>query len=200
VTAHDSLNPAADQSNLQGAASEAPSGEGFTYQSYDDFVSSASGSLTTVSWQGVYCVGGYTAAVPSPTATSFDVAFFDDRANWPAYYPDNAVPSSRVPLYEASFVIDQVHETAAGNVNTAGACGRYDSPSATAGLYDYSVTMPKRFNVIAGVRYWLRIQAHNPSRSVSWRWRHGRSNNGRSVLTISASPFSTQYDLAFSLR
>jgi hypothetical protein len=128
VTVHDSLNPAADQSNLHGASSEAPSGEGFTYQSYDDFVSSVSASLTTVSWQGVYCVGGYTAAVPSPTATAFDVAFFADRANWPAYYPDDVVPSSGVPLYEASFVIGQVHETAAGNVNTAGACGRNDSP------------------------------------------------------------------------
>lgn len=200
VIVHDSLNPAADQSNLRGADSQAPSGEGFSYQSYDDFVSPVSASLTTVSWQGVYCIGAYTAAVPSPTATAFDVAFFADRANWPAYYADAVIPSSRVPLYEASFVIDQVHETTGGNVNTGGACGRYDSPSATAALYDYSLILPKHFDVVAGVRYWLRIQAHNPNRSVLWLWRHGKSDNGRSVLTISASPFSQQNDLAFSLR
>lgn len=182
-TVHDTLNPPGGASNADGATSERSGA--FDRQTYDDFVSPAATRVRMIGWQGI-------RAVAQPV-TSFFVAFVADNSGFPRLEPDAGNTGRPRALYIATFPVAQLNE----RLDVTQACT--NSPLQQCGLYDYSVTLTTPFDVAAGTRYWLLIQAETPATaSAAWAWRRGTADNQRAGTNIAGTIHL--FDLAFSLR
>lgn len=143
--------------------------------SVDDFVSSESGAVRTIAWQGVRT----TARRPSGFYLSF---FSDNGSGFPL-----------LEVYVATFTMAEVNE----RLVATHACE--NSPQQQCSAYDYSVTLPAPFSIVAGTRYWLLIQAESPQFMESnWSWRRGLNDNGRSIPGGFANTIQL-WDAAFAL-
>jgi hypothetical protein len=181
IVIHDTMNGAGAVSGVECWASLVnPLG----YRIYDDFVSTTSGTIRTVSWQGTYC--------PSPPiATQFVLTFVPDSGS-ANLHPD--VETGRTPpLYSETFSKAQVNE----KLDATGSCS--STPQQQCAVYSYSATLTTPFTVAAGVRYWLMVQADVPAQSGTWGWRRGTADNGRAFSSLGGELFLL-FDLAFSLK
>ena len=135
------------------------------------------------------------AVTPAPNAISFRIGFYLDRLEFPAFYPDQTIPSSQVPLQGDNYSVAQAREQF-DHVAPSPLCGGGRGVA----LYRYAVRLATPVEVIAGRRYWLSIQADTPSTGITWGWRVGTQDNSSSAYVLNGlttTRFGT--DLAFSL-
>lgn len=156
-------------------------------QVFDDFTPTEGGTINTVGWQGIYCVQQPGAPAPNPTATSFTISFYSDVSGR---------PNTAAPLQTSTYPVAQTGQTFEKNV--AGLmCGT--AANTTWPFYQYSVRLATPFNVTAGTKYWLSIQATTPSYGVFFGWRDGIVNNRLSLQLFQGTYTTFNVDRAYSL-
>jgi hypothetical protein len=156
---------------------------------WDDFTSSVSDTIRTVSWQGGYCQRRDLFPI-GPTAAksvSFQVSFFSDVNGRPQYFG--------TPLRSSTFTPPDAHEQFAFNSS---------GNELDCAYYDYTVVLPTPFPVSAGRRYWLLIRATRRASASTpdplWGWRIGQADDSISARGDLHEGISTvPTDLAFSL-
>jgi hypothetical protein len=155
---------------------------------FDDFTFADDGTIRTVRWQGIYCVQQVNAAAPSPTATSFTIAFYTDVGG----RPNTAAPvqSSTYALAET----DQTYEKTVGGLM----CGT--AANTAWPFYKYAVTLDAAFVAAAGTKYWVSIQATTPSYDVYFGWRDGTPLNNTSLQLFEGAYTTYNIDRAYALE
>ncbi len=157
-------------------------------QVFDDFTVSTTQTITTVGWQGIYCVQQVNSAAPAPTASAFTVSFYPDaggRPNLPAI------------LQTSTFTVAQTGQALEKTVSGL-TCGT--ATPTTWPFYRYSVTLPTAFTATAGTKYWISIQATTPSYAVYFGWRDGTPNNNSSLQLFQGVYTTYNVDRAYSLK
>lgn len=185
-----SLVAAGSNTNLiEARTSQAPTAPGAAPSTvYDDFRLTAAGTVTSVSWQGIYCVQANGAAAPAPTATQFIITFYPDAAG----RPDLAAPLGTTTVTPAA--ANQTFER-----NFPGlSCG--SASNTTWGLYDYRATLAAPIALAAGTTYWFAVQAVTPSYDAYWGFRAGTTDNSLSLLRFMGAYETLTFDRAFALH
>jgi hypothetical protein len=173
---------------IEARTSQAPTGAGFAPSTvYDDFRLTSAASISSVGWQGIYCVQAAGSSAPSPTASQFVVTLYPDLAG----RPDLAAPLATTTVSAAN-----AGQTFERNV-AALSCG--SANNTTWALYDYQVTLPAPVAVAANTTYWLSVQAITPNYDVYWGWRAGSADNGLALLRFLGNYDVLTYDRSFAL-
>lgn len=174
----DTLNAAGAGGSIEARTSMQPTNgaEGSTV--FDDFSLTTAASITTLRWQGIYCVQANGAAAPAATASEFVVRIHADVAGR---------PNLASALLQARYTPAQAGQTFERNVGGL-SCG--SATGTNWALYDYSATLPTPFAAAANTRYWISVEAVTPSYDVYWGWRAGTTANGQSLLR-----FTGNYDV-----
>jgi hypothetical protein len=155
---------------------------------YDDFTLASATTVSSVRWQGIYCVNQTNAPVPAPTASSFVIRFWADAGGAPN--TTAALQTTTVAVADAGQALER----------TQGGLECTPAQNTTWGIYNYSATLPSSFSFAAGTRYWVSIEAVTPSYDVYWGWRDGIRNNGNSIQIFQGSTTTYTVDRAFELR
>lgn len=155
---------------------------------FDDFILDAPASISTIAWQGIYCVQQPGAAAPNPTASGFTITIYSDNAGR---------PSMASPLHTSTYTVAQAGQVYEKTVNGL-TCGT--APNTSWPFYRYSVTLSTPFAVSAGTKYWISIQATTPSYAVYYGWRDGRPDNAFSLQLYDGDYEEFNIDRAFSLE
>jgi len=157
---------------------------------FDSFSIPTGGAISSVTWQGLYVVNdpaNYRPA-PSPTATSFFVAFYADNAGSPG------------PLLSgATYPVASVNETFVANPDFH-LGGSPPGATTQAAIYNYSLNLTQNFFAVPGTRYWFSVRANTPSFDVFWGWNSGALGNSSSIQTFNNQSNFIPRDRAFSLR
>jgi len=116
-----------------------PNGSDADMYAYDSFFVASNTPITEVRWRG-----GYIYGAPYGRATNFTITFFESIAGGSQPYVHNP----QLPeVYLAKYAVGgNGGETSAGTF-------------AGTQMYDYSFTLPTPFQALAGVKYWLRVEA-----------------------------------------
>jgi hypothetical protein len=198
VIVHNTLNLADDRSLLDLQTSYrtniTPSISNGEPWRWDDFTSSVTTTIRTVSWQGGYCAQRLPLPVgpPRPNANAFQVWFYSDRNGSPVG-PSGALAAD---VYSITLSPAEAHEQFL--FETAGS-------EADCASYDYTAVLPIPVSVMAGTRYWLLIRAEIIDLRIPWGWRAGLADNGISAwgslrgISLSGRTSTSPKDLAFSL-
>ncbi|MEP6692601.1 MAG: hypothetical protein ABJD07_15700 [Gemmatimonadaceae bacterium] len=157
-------------------------------QVFDDFTFTQTGTITTVGWQGIYCVQQVNAAAPAPTASSFTVSFYPDAAGRP-----NLAARIQTSTYTVAQTGQVLEKTVPGLT-----CGT--AANTTWPFYRYSVTLATPLTATAGTKYWISIQATTPSYDVYFGWRDGTPNNNSSLQLFQGVYTTYNVDRAYSLK
>jgi hypothetical protein len=196
-TIHDGLNSVDDRSSLSiryslvRANNDGP-------RTFDDFTSSATEVLRSVSWQGSYCDARFQVPLvpPQPAASTFRVSFYSDLDGRPAgtQFGVAALHESTYSPVEAN---EQLQFALASNESVG--CG--SKIPASFSYYGYSVVLRTPFAITQGRRYWLAIVADMSASDMLWGWRVGRQSNGLTFFSIQQGAVNSTYpnDQAFSL-
>lgn len=200
VLVHDTMNLADDHSVLDIEASYrttiTPIISNLEPYRWDDFTSSVTTTIRTVSWQGGYCAARVPVPVGPPTARaiSFQVGFYSDSNGRPRN-PFNG--GGLGDVYAVTLSPAEAHEQFVFEAMGSEADCAY---------YDYMAVLPIPVSLTAGTRYWLLIRADLGGGPLGspWGWRVGLADNGISASgsfrSISLAGISTSpRDLAFSL-
>ena len=155
---------------------------------FDDFTLTEDATITTVGWQGIYCVQQAGAAAPSPTASSFTIGLYADVAGR---------PNTAAPVQTSTYTVAQAGQTFEKNVSGL-TCGT--AANTTWPFYRYEVTLTTPFNITAGTKYWISIQATTPSYAVYWGWRDGTVDNSSSLQLFNGVYTPYPVDRAYSLE
>ncbi|MCX6924668.1 MAG: hypothetical protein NT154_15855 [Verrucomicrobia bacterium] len=116
-----------------------PNGSDADMYAYDSFFVASNTPITEVRWRG-----GYIYGAPYGRATNFTITFFESIAGGSQPYVHNP----QLPeVYLAKYAIP-------GNSGET-AVGTYGGTP----MYEYSGTLSTPFQALAGVKYWLRIEA-----------------------------------------
>jgi hypothetical protein len=115
---------------------------------FDDVVPTEAATIIRVTWQGIYCAEVLNRPAPAATATDFEIGFYPDSGN---------SPNRNSPLQTTVYPVARVAETR--GPDRVLSCGTTQTGWS---FYDYSVTLDTPFQVAAGVRYWISIQARVP--------------------------------------
>jgi len=161
----------------------------------DDFVSTISGQLRSVAWQGGYCDPRFQVAevVPPPVARSFEVILTEDSRGGPAFFNTPLV----TPLLTATFTPAEAQEQRVFDVLRVTDIGCGAKVPAPFSYYRYSITVPRPVEIIAGRRYWLRVLADIGSSGLVWGWRGGTADNAFTWSSFSNTFYPA--DMAFSV-
>src|SRR6266850_99073 len=160
-----------------------------TVQVFDNFSIPTGGTISSVTWQGLYVVNdaaNYRPA-PSPTATSFLVAFYADNAGSPGAF-----------LSGATYPVATVNETLVANHDTFHLGGSPLGATTQAGIYSYSLNLAQNFFAGPGTRYWFSVRANTPNFDVFWGWNSSALGDNSSVQTPSNQSALIPRDRAFS--
>lgn len=184
-----SLNAAGASGGIEARTSQAPTAAGAAPSTvFDDFRLASAASVSSIAWQGIYCVQTNGSPAPAATASQFIVAIYADTAG----RPNLAAPLTTVT----------VTATAAGQTferNFSGlSCG--SATNTTWALYDYSVSLPAPLAVAANTTYWVSVQAITPSYDVYWGWRAGTADNNLSLSRFLGVYDTYTLDRAYALR
>jgi hypothetical protein len=116
-----------------------PNGSDADMYAYDSFIIASNTPITEVRWRG-----GYLYGAPYGRVWDFTVTFFESIAGGSQPHVNNP----QLPeIYLAKFMVGtNAGETAAGVVGGTQ-------------MYDYAYTLPTPFQALAGVKYWVRIEA-----------------------------------------
>ncbi len=157
-------------------------------QVFDDFTFDDDVTITSLQWQGIYCVQQPNAGAPAPTASSFTVGIYPDAAGR---------PNLAAPVQTSTYPVAQTGQTFDKNV--AGlTCGT--AANTTWPFYNYSVVLSTPFAAVAGTKYWISIQATTPSYAVYYGWRDGRNDNSSSLQLFDGVYTPYNVDRAFALE
>jgi hypothetical protein len=155
----------------------------------DDFVSTTSGQLRAIGWQGGYCDQRFLVplAVPMPIARSFQITVAEDSG---------IKSPSATTLLDVALAPADVHQERLFDVlaNSNAGCG--PKIPASFAYYRYSATLPRPIALSAGRRYWLRLVADVGTTDVIWGWRRGMPDNAYTWLSIPNAYYPV--DMAFS--
>ncbi len=185
---HETTVPISNSGYVEARTSQIVTNGGPPSQVFDDFSVAAGATITTVGWQGIYCVQQVNAAAPAPTASAFTVSFYPDAAGRP-----NLAGRIQTSTYTVAQT-GQVFEK-----NVAGlTCGT--AMNTTWPFYKYSVTLPTAFVATAGTKYWISIQATTPSYDVYFGWRDGTPNDNSSLQLFQGVYTTYNVDRAYSLK
>ena len=154
---------------------------------FDDFSLTATTTIRSVGWQGIYCVQRANAAAPAPTATAFTLRMYTDVSGR---------PNVAAPVFSATFPMSQVGQTFDKTV-TGLTCGT--AANTTWPFYRYSVTLPTTFTAAANTKYWISVQATTASYDVFWGWRDGTVDNNLSLQLFNGTYTPFTIDRAYSL-
>lgn len=154
---------------------------------FDDFTFSSAATISTVQWQGIYCVQTPGAGAPAPTASSFTVTFYSDVSGR---------PNLAAPLQASTYTVAQAGQVFEKNVSDL-FCGT--AANTTWPFYRYEVTLSTPFSIAAGTKYWLSIQATTPSYAVYWGWRDGTPDNNVSLQLFENVYTTFPIDRAYAL-
>jgi hypothetical protein len=161
----------------------------------DDFVSTVSGQLHSLTWQGGYCDPRFVVAeaIPPPVARSFEILLTHDNLGGPAFFNSPGV----TPLFSTTLSPADVQEQRVFDQLRVSDVGCGPKIPAPFSYYRYSFTLPRPVAITAGGRYWLRVLADVGSSGIAWGWRTGTPDNA-----FTWSSFSNAYwpaDMAFSV-
>lgn len=150
---------------------------------YDDFTLASTAAITEVRWRG-----GYSLGAPFGTLFNFTVTFSESIAGGSQPHVGNPQLEDTAPIYLAKYWVG----------GTAG-----ETPAGTAGgvaMYDYAFVLPTPFAATAGVKYWIRIEASQPT-YPDWGIAVGTGGDGSHFqFSTGAAMFSFgSNDASFSL-
>jgi len=185
-----SLVAAGSNTNLiEARTSQAPTQAGAEPSTvYDDFRLASAGTVTSVSWQGIYCVQVNGAPAPVPTASQFVIVLYPDSAG----RPNLAAPLGTTTVTPGG--ANQAFER-----NFPGlSCG--SAANTTWALYDYRATLAAPVNLAAGTTYWVSVQAITPTYDVYWGFRAGTTDNSLSLLRFMGAYDVLTFDRSFALN
>lgn len=154
---------------------------------FDEFTLDEDVTVREVSWQGIYCVAQNNAGAPNPTASAFTISFYSDNGGQ---------PNVGAPLQTSTYPVAET-----GQVFQKTVSGLICQPATgtTWPFYLYTVELDTPFNVEAGTKYWLSIQANTPSYAVYWGWRDGTPDNNSSLQLYDGDYTTHNVDRAYSL-
>ena len=159
-----------------------PNGSDYDEYVYDDFTPAADDNISQVLWRGAYINNQlYTAAV-----SHFTITFYESIAGGSQPRVNNPqLPQTSLAFYDTN---GNAGEAAAGNLS-----GKT--------MYDYQYSLPTPFHVVAGTKYWIRIES---SQIGIPDWGIAQGTGGDSthfMFDTGAARFSTVAgDVAFTLR
>lgn len=146
---------------------------------YDDFSIALGGTVTQVTWRGVY---SNLPGNASPNTTDWGLSFYANNGGSPGSMLSTTVLSNA-----------QV---------TRSSLGTGDLNGVTYDIYEFTANV-NAFNAAAGTTYWFSPLAASASTPPSFAWIHGTGGDGSSLQQIFASGAmtgtSTTADLAFTL-
>lgn len=185
---HETTVPTATSGYVEARTSQIVTDGSPPAQVFDDFTLTTTTAISTVGWQGIYCVQQANAPAPAPTASSFTVSFYSDASGR---------PNIAAPLQRTTYSLANVGETFEKNV--AGlTCG--SAANTTWPFYRYSVALATPFSATAGTKYWISVQATTPSYAVYWGWRDGTPDNNSSLQLFQGTYTAYPVDRAYSLK
>lgn len=150
---------------------------------YDNFTLATTESITAISWRGGYIYGGTYGS-----CFDFYVTFFDS-------IPGGSQPHVGNPQLEDTNPIYLVKHHVGGTANPTYAGTFGGTP-----MYDYTYTLPASFVAAAGTKYWVRIEASQPT-YPDWGIAVGTGGDGQHFqFSTGAAMFSmVSSDAAFTL-
>lgn len=184
---HESTIPAGTSGYVEARTSQIVTDGSPPSQVFDDFTLSAAATIRTVGWQGIYCVQQVGSAAPAPTASSFTVSFYPDVAGR---------PNVATPIQRSTYTVSQTGQVFEKNVSGL-ICGT--AANTTWPFYRYSVTLATPFTAVAGMKYWISVQATTPSYAVYFGWRDGTVDNNLSLQLFQNVYTVYNIDRAYSL-
>jgi hypothetical protein len=159
-----------------------PNGSDSDEYVYDDFTPAVDGNIFHVLWHGAYVHNQlYTTAV-----SHFTIAFYESIAG-------GAQPNITNP---------QLPETYLAFYDTNGNAGEAVAASFSGvTMYDYQYDLPTPFHVVAGTKYWIRIEA-SQNGIPDWGIARGTGGDGTHFMFFTGlARFATAPgDVAFTLR
>ena len=185
---HETTVPATNSGFVEARTSQIVTNGQLPAQVFDDFTLSATRTINTVDWQGIYCVQQVNAPAPAPTASSFTVAFYPDAAGR---------PNIAGRLQTSTYTVAQVGQVFEKNVGGL-MCGT--AANTTWPFYRYSVALATPFTAAANTKYWISIQATTPSYNVFFGWRDGTPHNNSSLQLFQGVYTTYNVDRAYSLK
>ena len=184
---HSSLVPVSSEGFREVVPSQNPGdGQGWSF-ALDDFILDEDATVTSVAWQGAWCLQQPGSSAPEPNATHFSVRFYPD---------DEGGPNDLAPIQSATYPVAATNQTFEKSVPSL-VCGTtLDTEFA---YYRYQVDLASPVTLSAGTTYWIGIQAESPSAVINFGWRDGTTGNGLSLQV--ADGITTHHrDRAFSLE
>jgi hypothetical protein len=157
-------NQPSDYPNFFTALTSQNQASGASFQSFDDFTLSSTGTIESITWQGLYC--NFNGGGPAtPNTTSFQIGFF---AN------DNNLPSAN-PVSGGGLILLTGVQSAI--VGTAGLQPFGD----TVNVVNFSANLQTPFAAQANTTYWLSIVSFANSYPPGWLWTSGTGGDGKSA-------------------
>ena len=156
----------------------------FDTTAFDDFVPAMDARIQRVTWQGYYCNRSFTGnAIPEPVASAFRVRIAPDDADgqrppFETLYTDVPTATTYLATVSSAMVSQQFEFT-----RQDAACGIRNGGDPAA-YYRFSAALPSPYDVTAGVRYWIGVQAVMPDVPVGWYWRVGLQDNSFSIYWL----------------
>jgi hypothetical protein len=158
---------------------------GANFQSFDDFTLSATGTIESITWQGLYWNfnGGPNPAPPN--TTSFEIGFFANVNNLPSPNPVSGGGPILLTGVQSAVVGTAVFGPNQDTVN----------------VINFSANLQTAFTAQANTTYWLSIVSFANSYPPAWLWTSGTGGDGKSAQLNygSPNPVYVPGDRAFSL-
>jgi hypothetical protein len=144
---------------------------GASYQTFDDFTLGATGTIESITWQGLWC--NFNGGGPAtPNTTSFQIGFFADVNNLPSANPVSGGGPILLTAVQRAFVGQAVMQKTGDTVD----------------MYNFSANLQTAFTAQANTTYWLSIVSFANSFPPGWLWASGTGGDGKSAqLTYGAA-------------
>jgi hypothetical protein len=157
-----------------------PDGSDSDMYAYDDFTLASDQTITEIHWRG-----GYIYGAPYGRVFNFTVTFYASIAGGSQPHCTNPqLPEIYLAYYDVGGIAG---ETLAGT---------YGGTT----MYDYSFVLPSPFQATGGVKYWVRVEASQPT-YPDWGIAVGTGGDGQhfAFSTGAAMFFFASGDTAFTL-
>jgi hypothetical protein len=158
-----------------------PNGSDADEYVYDDFTPAADGNISQVLWRGAYMNNQlYTTAV-----THFTITFYDSAAGGFPNVTNPQLPETYLAFYDTNANAGEAVAGSFGGVT----------------MYDYQYYLSTPFHVVAGTKYWIRIEA-SQNGIPDWGIARGTGGDGTHFMFFTGlARFATAPgDVAFTLR
>lgn len=158
-----------------------PNGSDADMYVYDSFILDADQAITRVTWRG-----GYFYGAPYGRVNDFSIVFHESTAGGTQPHCTNPqLPEIYLAWYQVGGIAGETPGPVVGGVQ----------------MYDYTYALPTPFQASAGVKYWVRIEASQPT-YPDWGIAVGTGGNGQHFrFSTGAAQFTFgQGDASFTLE